>query len=492
MHEFETALEQLEAYDGPTKKHGLQTFSSAGDKAKDYAEDIAKLLEDEEADVRVAAAKSLGKVNCTKQANNLVYALKDDDKLVRAEAARSLGLLGRDACIKHAEKIAALVKDPAEEPQTAAVECLAAIGEAPRLAPFFSSSFPAVARIAIIDVGRSKDARDMHAQLIADKIGHKDIHVRLAAVQASGELGPDCTEPHLAALGALRTTEQRHVKIRQAAVQSIGKAGNAGISHLLNYFRDNDEAIRHQAAETLGSVVGGEAAAAAAAEMLTESSAEVRRAALQALSRLGDHGRNHKSTISEHIEDSDLPSRLAAIQALNDLHPESEADKLGSLFADPNKGVRQAAVMALAKMDLPGAEQAQRFLDDEDQAIRQTAVKVFSPLHTKLSKDIARKYSEAVACKLLDEDWRVRFAAVVALGDLYATEFSQQVAALCHDDNGQVRRTAVTALQKMGTNPAYVAAFLGDEDPGVRAEAQRAYDALGGANIDDGELSECD
>jgi len=492
MHELEAALEQLEAYDGPTKKHGLQTFANAGGKSKDYAEDVAKLLEDEEPDVRAAAAKCLGRIGVTKQAANLVYALKDENKLVRAEATRAMGVLGRDAALKHADKIAALEKDPAEEPQLAAVECLTAIGEQARLAPFFNSSVPAVCRSAILDVGRSEGARTLHAELIAEMLGHKDSHVRLAAVQASGELGPNCSEAHLAALGSFRTTEKQ-IKLRQAAIQSLGKAGNAGVLHLLSFFRDTDEAMRHLAAETVSTSVGTEAAATGAAGALEDSSPECRRAGLHALGKLGDFGRSYAATISEHIDDSDPAARLAAIQALNELGAVSEAVKVGNLISDPSKGVRQAAVNALSKMGEAGAEQAVPFLNDEDQAIRQTAVRVFSPLHSKLAAGIARKYQEAVACKLLDEDWRVRFAAVVALGDLLATDFSQQVAALCHDENNQVRRTAVVTLQKMGANPAYVAAFLGDDDDGVKGEAQRAYDAMGGgAAIDDDDLSEAD
>lgn len=43
-------------------------------------------------------------------------------------------------------------------------------------------------------------------------------------------------------------------------------------------------------------------------------------------------------------------------------------------------------------MGLSGAEQAQRFMDDEDLAISQTAVKVCSPLHPKLPAEETTKF----------------------------------------------------------------------------------------------------
>jgi len=148
-------------------------------------------------------------------------------------------------------------------------------------------------------------------------------------------------------------------------------------------------------------------------------------------------------------------------------------------------------VTALAKLGADGAEQALAFLDDEDQAVRQAAVKVYSPLHSKLPAEVAFRYAEQVACKLLDEDWRVRFAAVVALGDLRATDYAEQVAALAGDENDQVRRSALAALEKFGGPVASIAAFLGDEDRRVRQDAERVYAALGGGRSgDDGELSE--
>lgn len=214
-----------------------------------------------------------------------------------------------------------------------------------------------------------------------------------------------------------------------------------------------------------------------------------------ALGRMREKGRDEADAVATCLHDNDMATRLAAIQALSDLAAETQASALGALCEDAAKGVRQGAVCALAKLGRLGAEEALRFWDDTDPSVRQSVVKVFSPLHSKLPAEIARPYIKYLGKALQDEDWRVRLAAAVALGDLHASEMCEQVAALSGDPDKQVRRSGCTALEKMGASPALAARFLGDEDKGVRQDAEKVFAALGGgkcADDDDGELSECD
>ncbi|CAE8620262.1 unnamed protein product [Polarella glacialis] len=467
-----------------------------GPSAAKYASEIGKLLDDEEPDVRRAAAVALGKVGpaAASQAAGLAAALKDEDASVRAAAAEALGVLGREASSRYAEKLAALAGDGDEEVALAAVASLSALCEASRLAPFVDSGLPSVSRAALCEIGRCPAARSKHADLIARGLLHKDATVRLAAVQASGELGPACSQEHLAQLAAMRTGEKQ-VRVRKAAVQALGRSSESGTLHLLSFFRDSDEGIRHFAADTLAST-GGEAAVSGAAGLLEDPEPVVRQTALLALGRAKQgFGLAFAGAVAAQLRDEDFASKLAAIQALSDLGAESEAGALGALVHDPSKGARQAVVSALAKMGPRGASEALPFLADKDPGVRQAAVKVFSPLHSKLPAEVARLHVGALAYCLVDEDWRVRLATVVALGDLHAAETAEQVAALCRDNDDQVRRSAVSALEKMGASPALVAGFLGDDDKGVRAAAERAFQALGGgrsAGDEDGELSEAD
>ncbi|CAK9030496.1 Hypothetical protein SCF082_LOCUS19227 [Durusdinium trenchii] len=239
----------------------------------------------------------------------------------------------------------------------------------------------------------------------------------------------------------MRTTDPQ-AKVRRAAIQALGRIGPAGAVEIPAFFRDQDDGIRHFAAETLGAA-GDEAAAAVCAEQLKTAGPDVKRSALLALGRMKLVA--WAPQVAGCLHDSDLATRLAAIQALSDLKAEEHAEELEALAVDGNKGVRQAAVAALAKMGSSGARWATSFLEDEDPAVRQSAVRVYSPLHSKLKASLAKPYAEMVARRLLDEDWRVRLAAVVALGDLDAQSYVEQLGALKGDPDNQdfeVRRRA--------------------------------------------------
>ncbi|CAK9030788.1 Hypothetical protein SCF082_LOCUS19352 [Durusdinium trenchii] len=235
----------------------------------------------------------------------------------------------------------------------------------------------------------------------------------------------------------MRTTDPQ-AKVRRAAIQALGRIGPAGAVEIPAFFRDQDDGIRHFAAETLGAA-GDEAAAAVCAEQLKTAGPDVKRSALLALGRMKLVA--WAPQVAGCLHDSDLATRLAAIQALSDLKAEEHAEELEALAVDGNKGVRQAAVAALAKMGSSGARWATSFLEDEDPAVRQSAVRVYSPLHSKLKASLAKPYAEMVARRLLDEDWRVRLAAVVALGDLDAQSYVEQLGALKGDPDNQVRRS---------------------------------------------------
>eukprot|EP00930_Biecheleria_cincta_P045271 TRINITY_DN31204_c0_g1_i1.p1 TRINITY_DN31204_c0_g1~~TRINITY_DN31204_c0_g1_i1.p1 ORF type:complete len:549 (-),score=126.10 TRINITY_DN31204_c0_g1_i1:66-1637(-) len=492
---MQAMADQLTSWDHNTRKFGLQALGLQGPAAEDHVPEIAKLLRDEEWEVRKAAAAALGKIGfkAAGEAAELGLALKDEDPSVRAEAAKALSLVGRVAALRQVERVAALAKEQEEDVAMAAVACLSSLGEATRLVAFLGSPRASVVRAALVEIGRCPEARGQHREQIAAALLHADAAVRLAACQASGELGADCSEEHLKRIAALQTSEKQ-VKVRRSAVQALGRAGEAGAAHLLVFLRDRDEEVRHFAADTLAAC-GGKTAAGKTAELLDDPDPGVRRAALMALGRMRENGRDEADAVATCLYDNDMGARLAAIQALSDLAAEDQASALGALCEDATKGVRQGAVGALAKLGCSGAEEALRFFDDTDPSVRQSAVKVFSPLHSKLPAEIARRHIKHVGRALLDEDWRVRLAAAVALGDLHASELCEQVAALSGDPDTQVRRSAVTALEKMGASAALAARFLGDGDAGVRQDAQKVFAALGGgkcADDDDGELSECD
>ena len=109
-------------------------------------------------------------------------------------------------------------------------------------------------------------------------------------------------------------------------------------------------------------------------------------------------------SVADRLQDSSFEVRLAAIQALSDMQACSEAGSLAALAHDTSKAIRLPAVNALAKLGESGAAEVLQFLADDDYAVRSAAVRVFSPLHSKLPSDIACRYSAAVVPSLHDED----------------------------------------------------------------------------------------
>lgn len=484
-------IEKLDTWDPYDKRSALTNLAAEGRRAAPHAATIAKCLFDEEDEdasheVRKAAAYCLGKVGpaCGKGiAKDIGTSLdKEKDAGARAEKARALGLLGREVAGAFSSKIAALAADPDEAVGLASVEALTSLGEVDMIGAFIDNPCGQVRRTAINEVARSAAARLKHKDRIAGRISDKEHTVRLAAVQAIGDIGDAAGEKHLALLGALHSKEKQ-VRVRKMAVQSLGKVGQAGIPSLLELFKDPDEGVRHAAGETLGGVIGGPEAASGAASMLSDKSPTVRHSALLAIGRCEKAGLRYARKVSEHLHDPDFEARLAAIQAISDMRAGSQAEELSALASDPSKGVRQASVHALAKLGEDGAAEAWKFIEDVDQAVRCCAIRVYSPLHSKVPGEIAKPFAGVVATRLDDEDWRVRFEAAKALGDLHASEFAEQVGALCKDPDGQTRRTAVSALAKMNERAwPLLMNFLEDEDPKVAKEARLEVAEKGGVD----------
>ena len=93
--EAQQALDQLSAWDAATRRFGLQTLGLLGPAAFEQLPDMLRLLEDEDLEVRRAAANAVGRVGGG--APDLGRALKDPEAPVRCEAAVALGRLGAQA-----------------------------------------------------------------------------------------------------------------------------------------------------------------------------------------------------------------------------------------------------------------------------------------------------------------------------------------------------------------------------------------------------------
>jgi HEAT repeat protein/beta-lactamase regulating signal transducer with metallopeptidase domain len=221
------------------------------------------------------------------------------------------------------------------------------------------------------------------------------------------------------------------------------------------------------------------------------------------------------ATLPTPESDSPIQREMTTVGLSDDLSPETSAperkveqeeqssaqqteagvDLVATLIValdDPDRGVRMAALEALARMEdsraLPGATQA---LGSEDPAMRVAALQVLSHMGDP-------RALPATLPLLEDPDRRVRVAAAEAVGEFQdSTAIAALSKALRDDADPEVRKTAAWALGEIDDSravPVLMAALSGDTSAEVRATAAwalgeiedpSALDALGAAVRDE-------
>jgi HEAT repeat protein len=297
--------------------------------------------------VRAAAAQALARTEHPVAMGALMRALKDRDTWVRYYAARSLGELGHPSAEDALTAVAS--SEDAPHVRIAALEALGATAgstASDALARLIGDSHPDVAAAALTALGRMAD------------------------VEGLGPLQE-----------ALRSADSSR---RQAAVRALVAHAGQGAVPLLEWTAaaDADPAVARAALDGLGEMAaGGGASADGAVEALTALLADqrqreavvvalgalpvvriamigrglghpmpaVRRATLEALARL----RHTESTslIESALADNSADVREAAVIALARLGTVGLADKLSRIARqDPSKPVRRAAAAALGRL----------------------------------------------------------------------------------------------------------------------------------------------
>jgi HEAT repeat protein len=244
---------------------------------------------------------------------------------------------------------------------------------------------------------------------------------------------------------------------RGAAAEILGEIGDrraeAALEGLLG---DADGNVRAAAAEALGKV-GGPAAAAALLASLAQDDAAVRLAALDALERLGSAP--PASRLAELARDRGL--RRAAYRLLGFC---DDAEALGLLaqgIADPVRGCREAALVAVAR------QEARRAAGD-------LAAVAASVRATSASPAVAGWIAEAVQ----SEDRRVAGGAVVALGWLGDPSRAAVVAEAGEIE--ELRPAVLDALEAMGRGVgAALSGVMPRLSPPARVTALAALARLG-------------
>jgi HEAT repeat protein len=322
---------------------------------------LAKVLEDPDPDLRVAAARAIGRLAGREYANQIIRALQDRDANVCIQAIDTLKLLkARDAV---APELFPLLRDPRVEVRVKALSAL-------------------------------KELRVSNTEFeIVVLLKDVNLPLRAAAAQALGELGGRAKLADLAAL--LRDAD---AEVRRAALWSLGVLdAKEVVANIVPLLGDPVAGVRARAAEALARINVKEPKLVA---LLEDPNDDVRFRAAWSLGELGfGEAELRKAAKSDHV----LPAAAAAY-ALGRL---GVVDAIPEILALTRRGVepsaRSLAVTALGGVG--GEAELRKLLEDPEPSIRRAAL-----------QSLGRLNADAEYQKLLtDVDPTVRMWAGLAL-----------------------------------------------------------------------------
>lgn len=266
-------------------------------------------LKDENAEVRAAAAHSLGKLEDSRAVPGLIGTLKDADPRVRAAAADALGHFQDPRAI---DALVAALSDANTEVKQNVLEALSNYDEgvpSTGIARLLNDADAEIRHKAAHLVGKLKDrtASPALAKLVRDP----NPDVRRAAIEALAEL-----HDQSAATAIQQALTDSNADVRGQALNALDEL-KAPIAEptLLTLMRDPSADVRGKAAEIAGerSVIG---AIASLRRMLEDSNGDVREHAVSALGNIADSAAN--DALRSALTSKDPKVRRAAAEALGD------------------------------------------------------------------------------------------------------------------------------------------------------------------------------
>jgi HEAT repeat protein/energy-coupling factor transporter ATP-binding protein EcfA2 len=363
-----------------------------GSAAEALRSEIVPLLGDEDPEMRVTAARALGRLGQATPAVARVLhgALGDPDPRVRIAAAGALGWLGQAT----PEVVRALVGALGDADPLVRIAAARALGQLSQATPevlralceALGDTEPQVRIEAARALGQLGQATPEVLRALRGALGDAEPRVRIEAARALAQLGQATPEVLRALLGALGHTEPL---VRIVAARALGQLGQATpevVRALLGALGDAEPRVRIEAARALG--------------QSSEATPEVVRALLGALG------------------DAEPRVRIEAARALGQLGqatPEAVRALLGALGdADPTVRIEAARVLGQLGQATPEVVRALRdALDDADPLVRYVCVGQLHALE-HATPEMAPLAREGLAQA---EGWSARVELARYLGD---------------------------------------------------------------------------
>ncbi|WOF16561.1 hypothetical protein F1737_07575 [Methanoplanus sp. FWC-SCC4] len=438
---------------------------------------LVKLLEDEQPEVRQAAAEALGNAGDRRVWQFLVKALDDHISYVRVEAAWSLDRTGwkpsdNDQKAKYLmtkERWAELVqmreaalpvlisslKDDDNSIRLKSTEVLRAMGNVGYAAinEALKSDDPKLKRAAAHAVAHIKQKNaEAHSQKPKDrpKSPEDEIEEQIKRQKASMAKRDSKSEEFWAAiLRKNNVNEERVLRlskalsdeneiIRSAAVENLKSLGSAGTECILHLLADKKNNVKIAAIEALGDL-------------------KVKKAAPYILKLSGDKNEN---------------IRMACAHSLGQIKEPKTIPGLIKLFSDNHTGVRKEAshsISEIGSITLPFVKKA---FDEADITVRITAIDAVSGIRDPVSISLTVRM-------LNDSEYDVRISAIKAL-----TNFSEYLFNPLMDEalrvsirgNFMEKTGMISALSEIEDLRAKeaIAAFASDQDNKIKSLALSA------------------
>ena len=286
---------------------GVRTGTGSGGEDTTVVRALIARLKDENAGVRGAAARSLGRLGDPRAVPPLIDVLADSGPEVRSAAVEALADLGDPRAIG---PIAGLLKDPVADVKRNALGALSHFDQAVPTAPVVAllEDPDADVRHEAIDLLEHLHARSATGA-IARLIHDPSPDVRHSVVSTLGNLGAQS-----AAAAITEALSDANADVRQAALGALNdlKAPIAEAT-LFNLMKDPSADVRQRAAELAGerSLV---AAIPQLRRLIDDPRGDVREAATQALGHIADPAA--RQALQAALQSPDPKVRRAAAEAL--------------------------------------------------------------------------------------------------------------------------------------------------------------------------------
>lgn len=399
-------------------------------------EDLIAALESDSPAVRKAATQALGEMRQYALIHFLFRGLNDEDWSVRVATVKALGNMGEQAPV---DELVESLRDENSLVRLAAVEAVGKLGE----------RTPVDALISIVD-----DPDDL---------------VRGVTIEILGERTP--INELIEAVYVLPQTFIPSRFAQRAALEVLGNLNQQALLDAVNTSEASDS-IDFQALQHLIRDSQQETPLEELIEALYGSNKETCLSAANILGR-----RKEWTLIEKFITSADGAyrfSRVIAVQLLGRLGEYTPVSQLLAALTDEFPEVRLEAVRALQRLGEripPEAVAVVNLLDDQDRRIRAVSIRVLKGLWQHISVDLS--LLEKLCIASCDEYEPIRQAATVCLEKLGARVTVDQVTALFHHEDVNMRVAAMNAFGDYAPIDQ-IGSAVKDRDARVRVSAVRA------------------